>query len=175
MFNNVTMLECNAIFNPFCTLYMPTCYIHFIYLFNPNTKYRDMYRIHQISQKIQIWIFAHIAHSPTLKKRAFGNILLKAPSCGLRREAKSFFFLIELMPFKLKYNSNFDNILVKNSNLVFQPIWQPSIYSWSKNFTHTLQNLQKFYYFTKIRGIIQNAWYYLVLTWIRFHIKDVYM
>ncbi len=29
------------------------------------------------------------------------------------------------MPFKLEYNSNFDNILVKNLNLVFQPISQP--------------------------------------------------
>ncbi len=27
-------------------------YIHFIYLFNPNTKYRDMYRIPQIRTKI---------------------------------------------------------------------------------------------------------------------------
>ncbi len=35
------------------------------------------------------------------------------------------FFLTEFMPFKLNYNSIFLIILVKNSNLVFQPIWQP--------------------------------------------------
>ncbi len=44
-------------------------------------------------------------------------ILLDAPSCGLKREAKTFFSLIEFMPF--------DNIWVKNLNLAFQPIWQP--------------------------------------------------
>ncbi len=55
----------------------------------------------------EIGIFAHIT-SPTLKKRAFGNILLNAPSCGLRREAKSVFFLTEFMPFEFEYNSNFD-------------------------------------------------------------------
>ncbi len=34
---------------------------------------------------------------------------------------KAFFPLTEFMPFKFEYNSNFD-ILVQNSNLVFQPI-----------------------------------------------------
>ncbi len=29
------------------------------------------------------------------------------------------------MPFKFEYNYNFDNILVKKSKVVFQPIWQP--------------------------------------------------
>ncbi len=43
-----------------------------------------------------------------------------APFCGLKREGKSFFFFFEFMLFKLEYNFNFDNnILVKNSNLVF--------------------------------------------------------
>ncbi len=78
--------------------------------------------IPQIRTKIQRYTFLLILPSPTLKKRAFGNILLDAPSCGLRREAKGFFFLTEFMPFKFEYNSNFDNILVKNLNVVFQPI-----------------------------------------------------
>ncbi len=47
------------------------------------------------------------------------NILLDAPSCGLRREANVLFLLTEIMPFKFEYNSNIDNISVQNSNLVF--------------------------------------------------------
>ncbi len=62
---------------------------------------------------------------PYFEEVAFGYILLEASSCGLRSEAKIFFFLTEFMPFKLEYNSNFYNILVKILNLVFQPIWQP--------------------------------------------------
>ncbi len=57
--------------------------------------------------------FLLILPYPTLKKRAFGNVLLDALSCGLRREAESFFPQTEFMPFKFKYNSHFDNILVK--------------------------------------------------------------
>ncbi len=49
-------------------------YIHFIYLFNPNTKYIDMYRIPQIRQKIQRYEFLLILPSPTLTKRVFGHI-----------------------------------------------------------------------------------------------------
>ncbi len=85
------MLESNAILTPFAHYICLHGYIHFIYLFNPNTKYRDMYRILQISQKIQRYEFLLILPSPTLKKHAFGNILLKAPSSDLRREAKIFF------------------------------------------------------------------------------------
>ncbi len=48
-----------------------------------------------------------------------------ASSCGLRREAKSFFFLTEFKPFKFEYNSNFDHILEEKKYIVFQPIWQP--------------------------------------------------
>ncbi len=55
--------------------------------------------------------FLLILPYPTLKKRAFGNVLLDALSCGLRREAESFFPQTEFMPFKFKYNSHFDNIL----------------------------------------------------------------
>ncbi len=40
-------------------------------------------------------------------------------------KSKAFFFLTEFMPFILEYYSNFDNILVKNYNVVFQPICQP--------------------------------------------------
>ncbi len=35
------------------TALMPTC-LNSLYLFNPNTKYRDIYRIPQISQKIDM-------------------------------------------------------------------------------------------------------------------------
>ncbi len=94
------MLECNVILTIFAHYICSHGYIHFIYLFNPNTKYRDILLI---------------LPSPTLKKRAFGNILLDAPSCCLRREAKSFFPLTEYMPFKCEYNSNFDHILIKFS------------------------------------------------------------
>ncbi len=59
------------------------------------------------------------------EETCISNILLDESSCGLRREAKSFFPLTEIMPFKFEYNLNIDNILVQNSNLVFQPIWQP--------------------------------------------------
>ncbi len=123
---------------PIIYIYMPT-WLHSLYLFIQiqNTeictvyrksakKYRDMYRIPQVSQKILRYEFLLILPSPTLKKRAFGNILLDSPSCGLRTEDKSFFFfLTKFIPFKFEYNSNFDNILVKNLNVVFQPIWQP--------------------------------------------------
>ncbi len=78
-----------------------------------------MYRIPQIIQKIQRYEFLLILPSPTLKKRAFGNILLEAPSCGRRREAKIFFILTEFKPFKFEYNSNFDNILVKKIECSF--------------------------------------------------------
>ncbi len=58
----VTMLECNAILTLFAHYICLHGYIHFIYLFNPNTKYRDMYHILQISQKILRYEFlAHIA------------------------------------------------------------------------------------------------------------------
>ncbi len=114
------MLECNAILTLFAHYICLHGYIHFIYLFNPNTKYRDMYRILQISQKIQRYEFLLILPSLTSKKRAFGNILLEAPQ--ERSQKLLFFLLTEFMPFKFKCNSNIDNILVKNSNLVFQPI-----------------------------------------------------
>ncbi len=79
-----------------------------------------MYRILQIRTKIQRYEFLLILPSPTLKKRAFGNILLDAPQeCGLRREAKAFFLLTELIPFKIENNANFDNILVKKIECSF--------------------------------------------------------
>ncbi len=50
------------------------------------------------------------------------------------------------------------------------------MYSWSQNFTCTFQNLQNVNYFTKIKGIIENACYGLFSTDLNktFHIKDVY-
>ncbi len=39
------------------------------------------------------------------------NLLLEAHSCGLRIEAKGFFFtLTESIPFKFEYNLNIDSI-----------------------------------------------------------------
>ncbi len=82
-------------------------------------------RIPQIRTKIQRYEFLLILPSRTLKKRAFGNMWLDSPSCGLRRDANSFFFPNWIYAFKFEYNFNFDNILVKNLNVFFQPIWQP--------------------------------------------------
>ncbi len=114
------MLQCNAIFTLFAH-YMPT-WLHSLYSF-VQSKYKiQRYVLYIANQpKIQRYEFLLILPSPTLKKRAFGNILLEAPSCGLR-EDKIFFFLTEFMPFKLEYNLHFDNIFVKNLHLVFQPI-----------------------------------------------------
>ncbi len=92
----------------FFTLYMLHGYIHFIYLFDPiqNT---EICTVYCESAKIPRYEFLLILPSPTLKKRAFGNI------CSVASEKpKALFFLTELMPFKLKYNSKFDNILVQN-------------------------------------------------------------
>ncbi len=47
------------------------------------------------------------------------------PLVASGKKPKAFCFLNEFMPFKFGYNSNSDNIFVKNLNLVFQPIWQP--------------------------------------------------
>ncbi len=56
------MLECNVILTLFAHYICLHGYIHFIYLFNLNTKCRDMYRIPQISKKnTEIYIFARIA------------------------------------------------------------------------------------------------------------------
>ncbi len=51
------------------------------------------------------------------------------------------------------------------------------MYSWSQNFTYTFQNLQNVRYFTKKRGIIQNACYRLFITDLNkiFNRKDVYI
>ncbi len=70
-----------------------------------------------IIQKIQRYTFLLILPSPTLKKCAFGNILLDAPLVASVKP-NAFLFLTEFMPFKLEYYSNFDNILV-NSQLEF--------------------------------------------------------
>ncbi len=43
------------------------------------------------------------------------------PLVASGEKPKAFFPLTEIMPFKFEYNSNFDNILLQNSNLVFQP------------------------------------------------------
>ncbi len=50
-------------------------------------------------------------------------------------------------------------------------------YSWGQKFTSPLQNLQNVNYFTKIRGIIQNACYCLFSTDLNkiVHIKYVYI
>ncbi len=57
-----------------------------------------------------------------LKKRALVIFCSMRPLLASVEKPKSFFLLTEMMPFKFEYNSNIDNILVQNSNLVFQPI-----------------------------------------------------
>ncbi len=78
------MLECNVILTLFAHHICLHGYIHFIYLFNPNTKYRDISQI----QKMQRYELLLILPSPTLKKHADGNILLDVAS----GEKPSFFF-----------------------------------------------------------------------------------
>ncbi len=46
---------------------------------------------------------------------------------------KAFFPLTEIMPFKFEYNSNIDNILVQNSNLVFSQFDSPTVYGGSES------------------------------------------
>ncbi len=99
------MLQCNVILTRFAHYMCLHGYIHFIYLFNTNTKYRDMYRIPQISQKIQRYEFLLILPSPTR------NVDLVIFS-SMRPLVSFFFFQTEFMSFKFEYNLNFDNILV---------------------------------------------------------------
>ncbi len=67
---NVTMLECN--FNPFLTY----GYIHFICLIQiqKRRKYRDIYRINQISQKIPRYEFLLISSSPTCNHKCGSHL-----------------------------------------------------------------------------------------------------
>ncbi len=56
------MLECNVILTIFAYYICLHGYIHFIYLFNPNTKYQDMLPDTTNQPKnTEIWILAHIA------------------------------------------------------------------------------------------------------------------
>ncbi len=64
-----------------------------------------------------------------------GNILLDAPSCGLRREAKSPPPLPEMMPFKFEYKSNIDNILIKKFKFSFSANLTALIYIYIITFT----------------------------------------
>ncbi len=57
-----------------------------------------------------------------LKNRALVIFCSKRPLVASGEKPKAFFSLTEIMAFKFEYNSNIDNILVQNSNLVFQPI-----------------------------------------------------
>ncbi len=68
------MLQGNVILTIFSHYICLHGYIHFIYLFNANTKYRDMYLIPKISHKIPRYEILLILPSPTVKKRAFDNI-----------------------------------------------------------------------------------------------------
>ncbi len=56
------------------------------------------------------------------EETCISNILLDDPLVASGEKPKAFFPLTEIMPFKFEYNLNIDNILVQNSNLVFQPI-----------------------------------------------------
>ncbi len=73
--------------------YMVT-YTLFVYLFNPNTKYRDIYRIPQISQKITRYEFLLISPSPSINKFPYYSPLCDGCNCvseycasGLKWEA----------------------------------------------------------------------------------------
>ncbi len=54
------MLECNVILTLFAHYICLHGYIHFIYLFDPNPKYRDMYCKSAKNHRYE-FIFAHIA------------------------------------------------------------------------------------------------------------------
>ncbi len=90
------MLQYNVILTLFAHYLCLHGYIHFIYLFNPN-RYVP-YTANQ-GKNTEIWNFAHIAKSYFEETTTY-FFSLDSPSCGLRREAKSFFFLTEFMPFK---------------------------------------------------------------------------
>ncbi len=68
------MLECNVMLTLFANYICLHAYIHFISLFNPNTKYREYVPYTANQPKIQRYEFLFILPSPTLKKRAFGII-----------------------------------------------------------------------------------------------------
>ncbi len=70
----VTMLECNVIVTLFANYICLHGYIHFIYLFNPNTKCRDMYVYCKSAKKYRDINVLLILPSPTWKKCAFSNI-----------------------------------------------------------------------------------------------------
>ncbi len=112
------MLQCYVVLTLFAHYICLHGYIHFIYLFNPNTKCRDMYTANQEKNK-EILIFAHIA-LPYYEETCISSYF--ALLWPQERSQKLFFSLTEFMPFKFKYKSNFNNILLKNLNVVFQPI-----------------------------------------------------
>ncbi len=76
------MLECNVILTILAYYICLHGYIHFIYLFNPNTKYQDMLPDAKKCRDMNFWL---ILPSPTLKKFAFGNI-------WPQERSQSFFF-----------------------------------------------------------------------------------
>ncbi len=84
------MLECNVMLTLFAHYICLHGYMHFINLFNPNKK--NIYKYHKSGQK----------YMPYFEEMCIWSYF------GLRREAKSFFFLTEFMLFKFEYNSNFD-------------------------------------------------------------------
>ncbi len=57
-----------------------------------------------------------------LKKRALIIFCSMHPLVASGEKPEAFFSLTEIMPLKFEYNSNIDNILVQNLNLVFKPI-----------------------------------------------------
>ncbi len=104
-------------FNPFCTLYMPKR-LYSLYLF-VKSKYKIPRYVQQISQKIQRYKILLILPSPTLKKHTFGIFSSMCPLVTSGEKPKAFFSLPEFMPFKFKYNSDVDNILVKKIEFSF--------------------------------------------------------
>ncbi len=92
------MLECNVIY---IFLHIIYAYVVTFTLFICLIQIQNT-EINRKSAKKYRYECLLILPSPTLKKRAFGNMLLDVPSFGLRREAKIYFFLTEFMPYYIR-------------------------------------------------------------------------
>ncbi len=92
-------------------------YIHFIYLLNPNTKYLDMYS--KSAKKYKDIKFCSYCPALLWRNITFGIFSSMCPLVTSGEKPNAFFSLTEFMPFKFKYNSDFDKILVKKIEFSF--------------------------------------------------------
>ncbi len=112
---NVTMLECNVMSTLFAHYIWLHGYINFIYLFDLNTKYRDMYCIPQISQKY--WEKNSCSYCPALLWRNVHLVIFC--SMSPQERSQNIFSLNEFMPFEFEYNFNYDSIFVKKKKRIY--------------------------------------------------------